>query len=102
MTNSNPNFNPNIDETDSAESNIAPIEQLTEDNKQNIELNTLQTEGTDPKGKAIKNRRGRIIGYENDTEEGFDKDAFLDYKNNNYTNPQIGRSVVRNNESDII
>ena len=102
MTNSNPNFNPNIDETDSAESNIAPIEQLTEDNKQNIELNSLQIEGTDPKGKAIKNRRGRIIGYENDTEEGFDKDAFLDYKNNNYTNPQIGRSVVRNNESDII
>ena len=35
MTNSNPNFNPNIDETDSAESNISPIEQLTEDNKQN-------------------------------------------------------------------
>ena len=32
MTNSNPNFNPNIDETDSMESNIAPIEQLTEDN----------------------------------------------------------------------
>ena len=102
MTNSNLNFNPNIDETDSAESNIPPIEQLTEDNKQNIELNSLQIEGTDPKGKAIKNRRGRIIGYENDTEEGFDKDAFLDYKNNNYTNPQIGRSVVRNNESDII
>ena len=43
MTNSNPNFNPNIDETDSAESNIAPIEELTEDNKQNIELNSLQT-----------------------------------------------------------
>ena len=85
MTNSNPNFNPNIDETDSTESNIAPIEELTEDNKQNIELNSLQIEGTDPKGKAIKNRRGRIIGYENDTEEGFDKDAFLDYKNNNYT-----------------
>ena len=77
-SNSNPNFNANIDETDSAESNIPPIEELVEENKQNIELNSLQTEGTDPKGKAIKNRRGRTIGYENDTEEGFDKDAFLD------------------------
>ena len=37
MTNSNPNFNANIDETDSAESNIPPIEELVEENKQNIE-----------------------------------------------------------------
>ena len=102
MTNSNPNFNPNIDETDTEEANIAPIGDLVEDNTKNIELNTLQTDGLDPKGKPIKNRRGRIVGYENDKEEGFDKDAYFDFKNNNYTNPQIGRSVVRNNESDII
>ena len=79
--------NPNIDETDSAESNIAPIEQLTEDNKQNIELNTLQTEGTDPKGKAIKNRRGRIIGYEEAEETEVDKVSSIDEAERNF-NPE--------------